>query len=120
MDDGHRPVKAWALGLQKVELGKLNQKLDMLGRNGADLPPGLLAGTNDRNVDKIRINGHVALRVLLCRGPIKVDGSEFTLLHACFERDGQLPANSVETAAQRRTDILNGNLKRAIYERYKR
>jgi len=118
--DGHCQVRAWALKLQKAELGKLNAKLDLLAQHGAELPPGLLAGTDDRHIDKIRIKGQRALRVFLCRGPINIDGSEFTLLHTCVEKDSKIPPNTVETAADRRAAIIHGNLKRVKHERYKR
>ncbi|SRR6266496_2445103 len=119
-NDGHNPVKAWALGLGKDELGKLNQKLDMLAKHGSELPPQLLSGTDDAHIDKIRINGQRALRLLLCRGPLNMSGVEFTLLHGCIEKDRKLPPGSVETAADRRTAIINGQLQRVKHERFKR
>jgi hypothetical protein len=92
----------------------------MLAQHGAELPAGLLAGTDDRHIDKLRIEIKRALRVFLCRGPLDMSGSEFTLLHACIEKDTKLPAGSIETAAERRTGIINGNLQRVKHERFKR
>jgi phage-related protein len=116
MHDGHNPFKEWTRSLGKPELAKLNQKLDMLERCGGDLPPGLLSDTNLPNIKKIRINGKVALRPLLCRGPINVH-TEFTLLHGCIEKDRKLPKGSLDLAETRRNDIINDRHRRTKHER---
>ena len=116
MHDGHNPFKEWARGLGKPELAKLNQKLDMLERCGGDLPPGLFSDTSFPSIKKIRINGKVALRPLLCRGPVDVH-AEFTLLHACIEKDRKLPKGSLEIAESRRNEIIGDNLRRTKHER---
>jgi hypothetical protein len=68
-EHGINEFKAWSEGLQKPDLAKLNRKLDML-RTEPELPPQLLAGPLEgKPIYKLRINGRVALRPMLCKGP---------------------------------------------------
>jgi hypothetical protein len=116
--DGTNAFKAWTKTLQKDELAKLNQKLDMLRRE-PELPPLLLAGPLERKpIYKLRINGRVALRPMLCKGPIDND-SEFTLLMGATERDRVLdPEDAVDQAADRRAEVIaNPTRRRTPHER---
>ena len=102
-----------SLALQSSDRARLSQKLGMLEKLGPDLPTGLLAGPirNQAHIYKMRINGRVALRPLLCKGPINND-EEFTLLIGATERDRQWqPRNAPATAGVRRMEIL-GNVAR--------
>jgi len=104
--------------LQKDELAKLNQKLDMLRRE-PELPPQLLAGPLEgKPIHKLRINGRVALRPMLCKGPINND-SEFTLLMGATEKDRVLiPEDAIDQAADRRREVIaNPNGRRTPHER---
>lgn len=115
---GRNSFKEWTKTLQKDELAKLNQKLDMLRRE-PELPPQLLAGPLEGEpIYKLRINGRVALRPMLCKGPIN-NGSEFTLLMGATERDRVLiPVDAVEQAANRRTEVIaNPGRRRTPHER---
>jgi hypothetical protein len=115
--DGHNPFKEWTRGLESQELAKLNQKLDMLELYGSDLPPRLFSDTDYPHIKKLRINGRIALRPLLCRGPLNMQ-AEFTLLLGCRERDGRLvPENGLEIAEQCRSAILTDGSRRTIHER---
>lgn len=115
--DGRNPFREWALGLGKVERAKLNSKIDLLTVCGADLPPNLLSDSGHPNIKKLRINGAVALRPLLCRGPTEMNGSEFTLLAGAIEKDRKLPTDVLELAARRRTEIIENNDRRILHER---
>jgi len=97
------------MGLQKADLGRLNRNLRMLKDNGTDLGPKLLAGPirGHAHIYKIKINGTVALRPLLCRGPVD-NSSEFTLLLGAFERDWKwIPPDAPSVAEARRKEILS-------------
>jgi hypothetical protein len=115
---GRNSFKEWTKTLQKDELAKLNQKLDMLRRE-PELPPQLLAGPLEgKPIYKLRINGRVALRPMLCKGPINND-SEFTLLMGATEKDRVLnPVDAVDQAANRRAEVIaNPGRRRIPHER---
>jgi hypothetical protein len=98
----------WTRGLQTRERAKLNQKLRMLEKAGPKLPPQLLAGPikHYAHIYKMRINGEVALRPLLCKGPIHND-EEFTLLKGAIEKGSKWdPSNAPAIAVERRQDVI--------------
>lgn len=118
---GVNDFKDWSERLQKPDLAKLNRKLDML-RKEPELPPQLLAGPLDGTpIYKLRINGRVALRPMLCKGPIKND-CEFTLLFGAHEKDTVLvPEDAVLRAATRRGDVIaDPTRRRRLHERVTR
>lgn len=91
----------------------------MLENVGSDLPPQLLAGPikNYAHIYKMRINGRVALRPLLCKGPINND-QEFTLLKGATEMDRKLePRNAPDIAVVRRGEILLNSARRCNHVR---
>lgn len=101
--------KEWSQRLQKADLARLNRKLKMLEDNGPDLGPKFLAGPIKRHahIYKIIINGNVALRPLLCKGPIDNE-NEFTLLMGAFERDWKwVPPDAPNVAAVRRQEVFS-------------
>ena len=105
---GDNDFASWSLTLQTRDRAKLSQKLRMLENVGSDLPPELLAGPikDYAHIYKMRINGQVALRPLLCKGPIN-NGQEFTLLKGASEKDRKLiPPNAPAIATTRREEIL--------------
>ena len=111
--------------ITKRDRGQLNQKLDMLERNGTDLPPKLLAGPLDSNVRKLRqknvykliIHGDLMLRPFLCRGPID-NNSEFTLLLGVIERNGKNDHDPAEAEDIRETIVSNPE-RRMKHERFR-
>jgi hypothetical protein len=118
---GVNDFKAWSRGLQKPDLARLNSKLDILRREPS-LPPQLLAGPLDGTpIYKLRINGRVALRPMLCKGPVNND-AEFTLLLGAEERDRRLvPLDAVSRAEQRRQRVIgNPQERRCDHERVTR
>ncbi|HEX9828484.1 MAG TPA: hypothetical protein VGA80_17945 [Flavobacteriaceae bacterium] len=109
---GNNAIKIWMQSLEKNDRARLDQKIDMLSTNGPDLPPGLLSDTKLRHIKKIRLNGKVAIRLMLCKGPIN-NNIEFTLLYGAREQDRQLiPWDAVERAEIRRQEIINNQLRR--------
>lgn len=105
--------------METAERAKLNLKLDLLRLNGADLSPELLSDTNVSTIKKLRVNGRVAVRLMLCRGPIHVH-DEFTLLMGAIEKDRKLiPANAVEVAEERRLVVIANTLRRIEHVRFR-
>lgn len=103
---GKNAFKEWMSGLDVQLRAKLDMKLDMLMKYGSDLPPQLLSDTSSPHIKKIRINGRVALRPMLCRGPIDMK-NEFTLLLGATEKDRKLiPSNADKLAEAIRQKII--------------
>lgn len=117
-ENGVNDFEIWTQGLEKRLRAKLNAKLDMLARVGPDLPPSLLSNTRSPHIRKLRIQGNVALRPMLCEGPVNV-GTEFTLLLGANERDRRLvPADADHNAETRRREVLrNPTERRCDHER---
>lgn len=89
--------------LEVPERARMIRKLDALRKNGPDLSSELLSDTPSPHIKKIRVNGRVAPRLLLCRGPVNMVEQEFTLLFGCTERDRKfVPPNAVGTAEENR------------------
>lgn len=111
-------IKTWMRGLQKKERAKLNVKLDMLKNAGSNLPTGLLSDTKLPHIKKIRILGQVAVRLMVCKGPID-NQKEFTLLLGAIEKDRKLIPEDVEEKAEaRRQEICkNPTSRRCLHER---
>ena len=115
---GGNLIKEQSLGYQKPERVKIRRKLDSLETNGPSLGPGLLSDTKSKNIKEIVINGSVAVRILLCRGPINMQ-EEHTLLFIAEERDIKYePCNAVEIAESHRNDVIRDhNRYRCNHER---
>jgi len=120
-------IAAW-ISKEKIgrrEIGQLNQKIDMLEKNGPNLSPGLLAGpVNSKrrpkmvsHILKLRINGDRALRPMLCKGPIDME-REFTMLIGAIEINRNLDTDTEEADAVRSAILIDENL-RMPHERYK-
>jgi hypothetical protein len=93
--------------LQVPERARMTRKLDALRDNGPNLSSDLLSDTPSTHIKKIRLNGRVAPRLLLCRGPVNMAEQEFTLLFGCTERDRAfVPPNAIATALENRGFVL--------------
>lgn len=107
-ESGFNPIREWARCLSPNDLAKLNLRLGLLEKQGMDLLPKMLAGPirGHRHLYKLIINGRMALRPLLTRGPIDNNG-EFTLLIGAFEKGFKWdPANAPTTADRYRDEII--------------
>ncbi len=110
-------IAKWTHSLDKVSRVKLNQKLDLLEKNGPDLSPGLLAGPIFDHVYKLKVKGNVQLRPRLCKGPID-NKTEFTLLLGAKEvGDEPIPRDADVRAARNRGEILRDPNRRCEHER---
>ena len=114
-------MQAWAkkAKIPKRDLARLDLKIDMLTMHGDDLLPQVLQNTKNKHILELTVNGKVALRPMLCRGPIKKD-SEFTFLLGATERDNKyVPNNALEKAEGNRLDLIeNPKDKRCFHERF--
>ena len=117
---GTNDIKSWTQALQKDQRAKLALRLDMLQQNGSDLSTGVFSDTKMPHIKKIRIGGKVAVRLMLCRGPIN-NNSEFTLLLGAIEKDRKLiPKDAEKLAELRRQEIITDPInKRCLHERVK-
>jgi hypothetical protein len=105
---GNNDFEAWSRSLQKPELAKLNRRLKALEDNGPALAPQMLAGplSGYPHIYKLKMNGKIAVRPLLCKGPINND-TEFTLLKGAFEVGNQWqPASAPGEAVERRGIVV--------------
>lgn len=107
-------------GLQKKERAKLARKFVALETHGQDeLYPGLVSGPlrGARHIYEIKINGPVAVRPLLCKGPQNMN-QEYTILIIAQERDNQLvPSDAPQIAENRRQEIITNPQRRVRHER---
>jgi hypothetical protein len=104
-DRGHAAVSRWFDRDLRNEIvrEKFEGKLLLVIAGGPDLALNALAGTDDRHIDKIRITGRVAIRVLYCRGP---EENEITLLEASREQNSELEPHALTRAGDRRDEVL--------------
>jgi hypothetical protein len=118
---GQNSVLAWCIRLEKKDLARMNQRIDLLEEKGKDLCPGLAGPLHGSpHLYKIKVNGNVAPRLLLCKGPIDME-AEYTFLLGEFERDDELPAGTLERAEALRQQIIEDpNERRRPHERAKK
>ncbi len=112
-------IKEWTEGLQKRDRARLNNKLDMLEKNGTNLSHTLLSDAGEPEIKKLRITGRkvLTLRPMLCQGPPS-HKEEFTLLLGAIEKDRKtLPADAAKKAAAKRKELIANPLQRCPHER---
>jgi|HubBroStandDraft_4_1064222.scaffolds.fasta_scaffold38276_3 hypothetical protein len=110
-------MKSWSLGLQKKERAKLNSKIDALSMHGADLIPGILAPTGTPNIFKLKAQGQVKLRPMVCEGP-GVGEAAFTFLLGAKEISWDYdPRDAPNLAADIRNDLREHPERRVEHER---
>jgi hypothetical protein len=110
-------MRVWSIGLQKKEKAKLNSKIDALAMHGADLIPGILAPTGVPAIFKLKVQGQVKLRPMVCEGPGSAE-SAFTFLLGAKEISWEYdPPNAPDLAAEIRNDLLAHPNRRTEHER---
>ena len=117
---GNNAVKIWLQGLERMQLSKVNARLKLLEQSGDELIPSIVTpAVGSVHILEIPIGGNVALRLLLCRGPLNLgkDCREFTLLFGARERDRKyVPPNAVQKADERRLLIMKDPSRRCEHE----
>jgi hypothetical protein len=100
----------WTRKLGNAHRARLNQKLDMIQRFDTNLmlASGVLNGPIKKtgHILKLRAQSNVAMRPLLCRGPLDTN-REYTLLLGAFEVGGVLSMSDIRKAQDNRAAILN-------------
>jgi len=104
-ESGTNEFKDWTEGLQSKERAKLNEKLDKLQEHGDALYPHMLTGTDVAGIQKLRVQGGVKLRPLLCKGPVAI-AAEYTLLMGAKEVGSKwVPKSAPKTANDRKSAV---------------
>ena len=107
-EKGVNVIQEWTRRLETAHRAKLNQKLDMLQRvefeklRASSVLHGPINKTG--HIYKLRAQSNVAMRPLLCRGPIS-DLKEYTLLWGAFEKGGVLNRADLGRAEANRVAI---------------
>ena len=107
-EKGVNVILAWLKTLEKRDRAKVDVKLVALRDMDYELAIGtkLLQGPIHKHIYKLKIHGTVMLRPLLSRGPISND-AEYTLLAGAAEVNFKLiPANAVQVAEVRRSQVI--------------
>ncbi len=118
--NGNSVVHKWAdkMPMQPRERGRLDSRVDLLTRPEVDLPPGLLHPTSCKHIFHLTVNGQVALRPMLCRGPIRHQ-NEFTFLCGATEKDRKyVPRDAPMRAEENRTTLILHPHRRCKHERF--
>ncbi|MEK7993365.1 MAG: hypothetical protein AAB403_06120 [Planctomycetota bacterium] len=124
-ESGRDVLKEWAreARLATRVRARLDQKLDVLRRQSFEIliHTHLLAGpiAKQLHIYKLRVDGQVAVRVMLCRGPLPGEPG-YTLLAGALERDRRLtPADAPERATRNRDKVISDPVhRRKPYERF--
>lgn len=98
--------KAWEDKLQAIHRAKLRQKIDKLMLYGDTLHPHMLTDSGVSGIQKLRVQGSVKLRPLLCRGPLNVF-LEYTFLKGAKEIGSRWePKNARIVAKERKQEVV--------------
>lgn len=122
-EQGEDVIQEWVQRhVQRREMGRLQNKVDMLARSGSGLVPHLLADTGEPHIKKLKVKGSVQLRPLLCRiTDNDADEEEFVLLMGAKEVGFQYePADALKEAAQRREVVLNDESRKTAHVRFRK
>jgi hypothetical protein len=123
-ESGRDMLADWAgeLRLPTRVRAAIDQKADVLRQQPFEIliHTNLLAGpiAKQRHIYKLRVNGDIAVRLMLCKGPLERDDG-YTILLGAVERDGKLvPADAPERASLNRELVLKSpRERRKFYER---
>jgi hypothetical protein len=124
-ESGRDVLREWAneIRLPTRLRARLDQKLDVLCTQpfASVIHSSLLAGpiAKQRHIYKLRVNESMALRPLLCKGPLSGEAG-YTLLLGAVERDRKLvPGDAPERASRNRElVILDPQHRRKTHERF--
>lgn len=118
--NGFSVMHSWAdeMPMQTRERAKLDQKIDLLKRTEDNLLPKLLHPTKCKHIMHLTVNGRVALRPMLCRGPAN-EKKEFTFLFGTTERDRKfVDRNAPQKAEDNRQNLELHPGRRCKHERF--
>ena len=119
---GDNSLQIWAdeLPMQEGDRGRLDSKIDMLARAGDNLPPRLLQPTKEKHIMEIAVNGRIAIRLMLCRGPFSMK-DEFTFLFGTLEKNRKyIPRDAPKRADTNRSKLLLDRKRRCRHEPFQK
>lgn len=106
---GDNLIAKWTLQQERAHRARLNAKLDMLVRVVFEdaIKSKLLHGPiqKQKHIYKLRVQSNIAMRPLLCRGPI-ANLTEYTLLLGTEEKGDKLPNGAAQKAETNRQAVL--------------
>ncbi len=108
-------MRAWRSGLQKKERAKLDNRIDALELHGTELIPGIVAPTGEASILKLKVQGQVKLRPMLCEGPGAGERAFTFLLGAKEIAWEYVPAGAPQTAAEYRKDLIHNPIRRTLH-----
>jgi len=112
-------MRSWSERLQVKERAKLDFKVDVLAIHGTQLIPNVVSPTGVSSIFKLKVQGQVKLRPMLCEGP--GDAISFTFLLGAKEVQFELvPSGAPEIAANYRKDLVVHPTRRCLHERANR
>ena|SRR6202142_4418877 len=119
---GENLIARWAdeEKLNKSARAKMDQRFDRLMQVDFELAihTNLINGPVKKEIYKVKVNGDVQLRPLVCRGPIEKT-SEYTILVGAIERNKKLePSTCLTDASNNRDIILADNRRRCPHEKF--
>lgn len=109
-------MRAWRRGLQRKEQAKLDSKIDALAMHGPELVPGILAPTGTASIFKLKVQGQVKLRPMVCEGPGQGERAYTFLLGAKEIAWVYVPAGAPATAAEYRQDLIQHPERRTLHD----
>ncbi len=113
---GNNDIYKWAMNFNGERRGKFEQKLDVLRKQGVDVPKDLLAYLGN-DIYKLKVQGKPQLRPFLCRGIVNKDLKEFTILIGVIEENGKFrPSDAVNQARNRLAELLENPLQRCVHK----
>lgn len=113
---GKNDIYKWAMSFNDERRGKFEQKLDVLRKQGVDVPKDLLAYLGNE-IYKLKVQGKPQLRPLLCRSIVDKDLKEFTILIGVIEENGKFrPSDAVKQAGNRLAELLENSVQRCVHK----
>ena len=113
-------MQEWANGLpmSQKDRSRLDLRIDLLKKEGNNLFPKMLQSTRQRHIMEIAVNGRVALRPLLCRGPFAIQ-DEYTFLFGTVEQNRKyVPRDALNKAEAHRLYLIAHPRKRCKHEEF--
>lgn len=113
--NGENQFYKWRKEMPKIQVAKLEEKIEKLSMDGDALFPNMLSPTKVNGILKFKIQGNPKLRPLLCKGPINID-KEYTLLVGAKEVSWHFePTNALITAKINKNNLISDNTLRVNY-----
>ena len=121
--NGRDVITEWASGLDKRQLGKLQNQIDRLELYGSAMKPLPLSDVGKPPLLKLKIHGKVELRPIIWQlvEADRADDEEFVLLAGAKEVSYKyVPLDVLEIAENRRQELLKDESRKTRHARFKK